>query len=946
MERDNISKQLGIVVSHTHWDREWRYPLYRSRFNLVQFMEKLIDLLESEKGIDHFVLDGQSVIIEDYLEIVPQMRERIVALITKGKLAIGPWYTLPDLFPVSGESLIRNLQKGIALSKEYGYSPTVAYTTFGWGQSAQLPQLYKAFNLNFVIVAKHVSPQRVPQIEFIWRSPDGSELLASRLGKDARANFYFNTYLPLRYGVDYKGSEYRFTWGESLVFKSAQSKREDEDFQTLIGKGGYFSEQLEQRVLSAWDGFNDTTLKECRLLLNGTDSTDAQSLLPTIIEDSNKLETTPHLIQGSLELYRDTIVPKLDFNTLQVVEGVLRDGPVSSVTGNALATRIPIKQMNALMENSLTRVCEPLVAIAHTIGGKISCADEFLKIGWDYLLKSQCHDSLNGVGQDKIAEDTLSRLSQVEEITQVLSDSAIGEIIKQLDCSPFKADDLLLFVYNPLPYKREESITFSINLPKKRKGWTITLKDKNSRKIPVQIIERKERLVAVNDPDARAWTYDSENIRAVASIGEVGGMGWELYAVEVEQEFERNRIWPPEREQSAQSIATSPYQLENNYLRATVQENGALTLYDKENNEEYRDLLLFEDSGDVGDYWIYSAPYNNKVITSKGSHAHITLLQNGPLEAIISISLELHVPKRAEIVQHGLTNEGYRADEMSVMSLSHIISLRKNEKFLRITTSIDNSAMDHRLRIRLPLPFKATTSTSMTHFYVDQRSSDPQSIYGKDGVWWPEMETHPMRGFADVHNSTIGLAILTDSFMEYEVESSTTNSSLLLTAFRSVRNKICTEFRTYSHHAQQTGGQLLQPLQFTYAILPHSGTTEEAHIVRYSELFLQKPLVYQMGGKTNGTISGSHSIGELDSPYIHISAFKQNEKESAVVMRLWNSSGTKQTTTFKSELPLLEAHYISIDELTTFETVPIKEGRLLIELDPYKVCTLRIQYAN
>lgn len=89
-----MSKQktkTAIVVAHTHWDREWRYPIWKNRSLLIEFMDWLLEILENDPSYSGFLLDGQTVCIQDYLEIKPENKERIAAQVQAGKLAIGPW---------------------------------------------------------------------------------------------------------------------------------------------------------------------------------------------------------------------------------------------------------------------------------------------------------------------------------------------------------------------------------------------------------------------------------------------------------------------------------------------------------------------------------------------------------------------------------------------------------------------------------------------------------------------------------------------------------------------------------------------------------------------------------------------------------------------------------------------------------------------------------------
>jgi len=127
-----MKKKKAFILPHTHWDREWRYPIWKTRMLLVRFMDELLEILESDPEYHYFLMDGQVVPLLDYLEIRPENRERIQAQVEAGRLLVGPWYTLPDLYPLDGECLIRNLQKGMRISERFGGFPKVGYHSFGW----------------------------------------------------------------------------------------------------------------------------------------------------------------------------------------------------------------------------------------------------------------------------------------------------------------------------------------------------------------------------------------------------------------------------------------------------------------------------------------------------------------------------------------------------------------------------------------------------------------------------------------------------------------------------------------------------------------------------------------------------------------------------------------------------------------------------------------------
>ncbi|MDO8685135.1 MAG: hypothetical protein Q7J78_00525 [Clostridiales bacterium] len=59
-----------FVTPTTHWDREWVMTLGQFQVRLVNLMDNLMNIMENNQEY-HFLLDGQSIVLEDYLEIKP-----------------------------------------------------------------------------------------------------------------------------------------------------------------------------------------------------------------------------------------------------------------------------------------------------------------------------------------------------------------------------------------------------------------------------------------------------------------------------------------------------------------------------------------------------------------------------------------------------------------------------------------------------------------------------------------------------------------------------------------------------------------------------------------------------------------------------------------------------------------------------------------------------------
>ena len=70
-------KKRVHVISHSHWDREWYMPLERHKMKLLDLMDTSMNLFENDKEFKSFHLDGQTIVLDDYLEICPSQRERV-----------------------------------------------------------------------------------------------------------------------------------------------------------------------------------------------------------------------------------------------------------------------------------------------------------------------------------------------------------------------------------------------------------------------------------------------------------------------------------------------------------------------------------------------------------------------------------------------------------------------------------------------------------------------------------------------------------------------------------------------------------------------------------------------------------------------------------------------------------------------------------------------------
>ena len=114
---------------------------------------KQIDILDADDTFTTFVLDGQAVMLEDYLELRPEQRDRLVARVREGRIHVGPWYVLADTLIPSGESAVRNLWLGRRVGESLGVPlMSVGYLPDQFGHGAQIPQILAGFGIAGAVV--------------------------------------------------------------------------------------------------------------------------------------------------------------------------------------------------------------------------------------------------------------------------------------------------------------------------------------------------------------------------------------------------------------------------------------------------------------------------------------------------------------------------------------------------------------------------------------------------------------------------------------------------------------------------------------------------------------------------------------------------------------------------------------------------------------------------
>ncbi len=465
-----------VVVSHTHWDREWYRPFEAFRVRLVHMLDKLLDLLDRDPEYRHFVLDGQTIALDDYLEVRPERRADIERLVKAGRLLIGPNYMLPDEFLIGGESWVRNLQIGIRAAREFGPVMMVGYSPDAFGHIAHLPAILRGFGIDSVVLWRGVG-REATKSEFLWRAPDGSEVLV--------------LHLPLGYGIAPRLPE------EPAALRNLLT--------SLRG-------QLEPLATGRHV-----------LLPNGSDHAEPQESLPQVLRTANEMFDDAEFVHGHYPMLIEAIRSEGAGGRLPQLEGEFRSSQRSHVLAGVLSARMWIKQRYQECEDLLARYAEPLAAWVHLLrtqnGGDSDrgVSDQaLLRQAWKLLLQNGLHDSICGCSIDQVHEEMRPRFDRCQQTAETV----LRESQRYVADMAARPDGNSVVVFNPEDGPRTDFCT--VRLPLDDGKLPATLTDADGGATPLQVVERGLR----SPLDAR------ERVVAGFVATDVPGYGYRAYRLE------------------------------------------------------------------------------------------------------------------------------------------------------------------------------------------------------------------------------------------------------------------------------------------------------------------------------------------------------------------------------------------------------------------------------
>ena len=841
---------------------------------LVQYLDMLFDIFEKEPRFKSFHLDSQTVPIQDYLEIRPEMEKTVRDYVKKKKLLIGPWFCLPDEFCVGGESLIRNLLLGHKIGREFGHVSKTGYSPFGWGQISQMPQIYKGFGIGMSAFYRGVNTLAAPRSEFIWEGADGTQIVGSRLAKRPRYNVWYVISKPVLWNFEDENSR-TVAWSDGNgPFRFIDEESADMDCQYVHPKYGYYKQQIKRRAQQAYDEQDGDWTTQHRFWSNGHDSSCPDMREARMIEDCRKaIMDQAEVFHSTFADFQRGVLENIDRKKVSRIKGEMRylftKGSTSPLFGWIISARMDIKMANFKAERALTTYAEPLGVCSSLLGSEYP--QGFIDTAYNWLLQNHGHDCIGGCSRDVVHDDMIFRSRQVREIASCITEKAMMDIAGSIDLKDREPRDVALVVYNPAPFRRDEVMNAVIETPREWDTDEFDIIDADGKRVEIQrMAKQADHYSVVQCPTDGANMIPGTRHTARARFTGVPGMGYKTFFL---KQTKNPRF-------QKKSLLKGKRSMANEFVSVKINPNGTLDITDRKSKRVMKGQGSFRDSSEIGNPWEHVPVEKDKVFTTKKEKAVITLIHEGPLEASFRVVLNWRLPACRS------RNEKTRSRRMVPCRIENTVTLRKGEPWVEIVTEVDNRAEDHYLRASFPTGIDAGNVHVQAPFDVVSRKVKlpDQAIYAE-----PIQAEQPMDSFVDIADKRHGVAFLNEGMKAYEAHDDK-KRTISLTLLRSYPLRICVtqEMTDYSH--LDKGSQCLGKHRFRYAIMPHRGDWQKAGIWQAAQRFTCRFKAAQVGPTKHGTEPREKAFLEMKKDGLHVSAVKRSESSNGWIIRFFNPS--------------------------------------------------------
>ncbi|HVX41997.1 MAG TPA: glycosyl hydrolase-related protein [Gemmatimonadaceae bacterium] len=818
------------VVTHTHWDREWYLPFERFQQRLVALVDELLDA-PPRRG-ESFLLDGQAIVLEDYVAVRPDRAEALRALLADGRIEAGPWYVLADELIPSGESLVRNLLAGARTLRQFGaHAPPVLYCPDSFGHPAALPAIAAGFGLPVVLLWRGYGGPHWPAGDTArWAAPNGDEVVLFHLPRDG---YEFGSHLP----ADDAGATERW-----------------------------------QRMRAELVPRSTTGVM---LVPHGADHHARQANHEAAVATLERAGAADGVHRSALGTFARRLADRAAAHRLPVVRGELRDssGYAWSLQGT-FGTRAHEKRANAIAERALLREAEPWSALAAIAGrSRRSLVDA----AWRTLLTTHPHDTLCGCSIDEVARGMELRQRAAVVQANGIRDDSMLDLVKHDPVAARAAGDAwtpVVLLRNPAVRARAGVALIEIeewlaDVPVGPRSATaaparIATDARHRPTVPslgsLQVIARDTRYSRTESP-RHYPDNDLVSVTTVAAwVREIPAYGITSHSIG-SGEARRPRPSAP--------VVVERGAMHNAALALSVSDAGRITIVHRASGRTIEDAIWFVDEEDAGDLYTPSIRPRVHRVEFRGAR----IRHRGPLRG----ELELRYRLRA----------GAAARGEIVADLRLALVLDADTPFVRLHVEGSNRAANHRLRLIVRPDVSGGMHWADAAFGPVRRL--PTAAAPPDWTAEQPLPTAPLQRYVSRFDEHRGCTLYGDGLAEYEARD---DGTLLVTLVRAVGQLSKNDLPERPGHAgwpsPTPDAQCLGAFAGEFALLLHGART--AAVLDEIERIADDVLSPIVGTTLRSALDTPRAVAgpELLGAGLAFSAIKESEDGAWLVLRCVN----------------------------------------------------------
>ena len=881
-----MNSETAYIVFTTHWDREWVQPFEQYRYRLVNLLDGLLETMRQEPEV-RFFFDGQTVFLEDYLEVRPENKAVLQAYANERRFVVGPWYVLADQFLESAEATVRNLLIGRKTASEFGGAASVGYVPDSFGSIASLPSILAGFGIRSASFGRgraHLT--EADGVLFWWQGRDGVRVLALSRG-------YGNAI----------GLSYPDIWRD-------------------IGQCLPTVETARAEAAAIVAGERAATPIPLLYLSAGIDHMEMRPGMAAIIAALNAGQTRTQFMISDPARYLEDAEKYVGEHgiALKVVEGEMRGDAASPMDlQGVLSTNQGVKRANRRCEVLLTSVAEPLAAIAQRLDG-IS-REHHLEYAWKTLLKNHPHDSICACSTDSVAADVMARFRHVLELSEIVIEQTLRGLVTPRRDNANRALPLLT-LFNPTPERHVSPFAMRVRLPQRLEYDRYLLVDDaekvvgEARRVAVKNIDL-ESVYATNGALGVMLSKDSPADRdpdecySVLDITGACDFGAALGFHTLKLVREQNSPQP------ATDIALDGGTLSNGLIRLSADLDGTVELTDLVNGKVYSGLCWFEDTADLGDTYDYAALDGDVPLTTRGKQAvSIATRRVSAHLAELEVTTEMQIPADSSPSGRGVGSLHKIVTVFQVVSGSSRVQSR---------TQYVNASVHHRLRVGFSFSGDSCVSTG-GHFAAVERDRTAAG------------EPFPCRPFTDyIRLAGSDFGLWARGLYECELRDAGSECQVYLTLCRSVTSIGKVAGANYEvAHARELGEHTAE-----YAFGPSLSLSDTMH----QAAAYVSPVVGEAHFAATDHSNPLGSILSVSPAEIVFTCLKRAVDGHGTIVRVFNLYSVETPVCLTYTLPFSSAKRVDLSEsaLPEGDSVSRDGAALRFLIGPYATATLRLE---